>query len=255
MNDNLSNVPRGVRGVFFDLAGTLIRVRGGLGAQYALIAREFGVSADPEAIDRAFGHAFASVGDMVFARPDAAEVASLEKEFWKEVVRRVLAETAALSRFAGGGFDRYFDRLFNYFATAAGWDVYADVVPALEGLKREGRVVGLITNFDFRVFKLIEALGLSHLIDSVTVPGLAAAAKPDPAIFHYALARHRLHPAEAVHVGDSVADDVEGARAAGLKGVLLDRQSRIEPAAGIATIASLDELAGVLERRPPSAPG
>lgn len=245
MTRNLDN--SGIRGVFFDLAGTLIRVRGGIGAQYALIAGEFGVSADPVAIDRAFGRAFASAGSTVFARPDAAEVASLEKGFWKEVVRLVFAQTGAFSQFNPGDFDRCFERLFDYFATAAGWDVYPDVVPSLERLKREGRIVGLITNFDLRVFKLIDALHLSRLIDSVTVPGVAGAAKPDAAIFDFALARHDLGPRQAIHVGDSIGDDVEGANAAGMKAVLLDRRKRVEPPPGVVAIASLEELPALLE--------
>jgi putative hydrolase of the HAD superfamily len=212
-----------MRAVFFDLAGTLIRVRGGLGVQYAAIAMEFGVEADAGAIDRAFKGAFERVGRMVFLRPDAAEVASLEKKFWKQVVRLILAETGALQQFGNDQFDRYFDRLFDYFATSAGWTVYPDVVPALDRLRSGGLIVGLITNFDHRVFRLIEALGLSRFIDSVAIPALAGAAKPEAAIFEYALARHGLRAGEAVQVGDSIRDDVEGARAAGLRGVLIDR--------------------------------
>jgi putative hydrolase of the HAD superfamily len=49
-------------------------------------------------------------------------------------------------------------------------------------------------------------------------------------------------PAEAVHVGDSPAEDVEGARAAGVRPVLLARDRRPGPA-GVPTIASLAELA------------
>jgi putative hydrolase of the HAD superfamily len=233
MSNNLNHCASWpTRAVFFDLAGTLIRVRGGIGAQYAAIARQFGVEADAGAIDRAFKGAFERVGRMVFPRPDAAEVASLEKEFWKQVVRLILAETGALQRFGNAQFDRYFDHLFDYFATSAGWTVYPDVVPALDRLKRGRLIVGLITNFDRRVFRLIEALGLSRFIDSVTIPSLAGAAKPEAAIFEYALARHGLRAGEAVQVGDSIRDDVEGARAAGLRGVLIDRKTPLDVARG-----------------------
>ncbi len=149
-------------------------------------------------------------------------MASLEKEFWKEVVRLIFDRTGALVQFREGQFDRYFDHLFEYFATAAGWTIYPDVVPVLGELKRRGFILGLITNFDRRVFKLIEALDLSRFIDSITIPALAGAAKPEAAIFEYALARHGLQASEAVQVGDSLRDDVEGARAAGLRGVLIE---------------------------------
>jgi putative hydrolase of the HAD superfamily len=171
----------------------------------------------------------------------SAEVASLEKKFWKEVVRLVFAEAGGLGQFRDGQFDRYFDRLFDYFATSAGWTIYPDVVPLLGDLKRRGFILGLITNFDHRVFRLIDALDLARFIDSITIPALAGAAKPEAAIFGYALARHGLQASEAVQVGDSIRDDVEGACAAGLRGVLLDREDRAG-ADDVERIRSLAEL-------------
>jgi len=143
------------------------------------------------------------------------------------------AEIGLLERFEDGQFDRYFDRLYDYFATAAGWIVYPDVVPALEHLKRHGFIVGLITNFDSRVFRLIDALDLARFIDSITIPALAGAAKPEAGIFEYALARHGLRAGEAVQIGDSMEDDVEAACTAGLQGVLIDRKGRTRAGSGL----------------------
>jgi putative hydrolase of the HAD superfamily len=230
------------RAVFFDLAGTLIEVRGGLGVHYAAIAREFGVDADPQAIDSVFPQAFESAGEVLFPDPDPAEVASLEKQFWKRVVREVFALTGGVGRFHGAAFDSYFDRLFDYFATADGWLVFPDVVPSLTRLRDSGLVVGLITNFDLRIFPLLDALGLAPLFDSITIPALARACKPQPEIFDYALARHGLRAPEAVFVGDSMADDVEGAMNAGLVPVLIDRRG-LTQALTATQIRSLEEIA------------
>ncbi len=178
--------------------------------------------------------------------PDA-RVRSLEKEFWREVVRLVFVEAGALTQFAAGQFNRCFDRLFSQFATAAAWTIYPEVVPVLETLKRRGVILGLITNFDHRVFPLIDELELARFIDSITIPALAGAAKPDAAIFEYALARHGLAAGESVQVGDCVRDDVEGARAAGLRGVLLDREGRAGAvdAERITTLSELPRLIGL----------
>ena len=222
-------------------------MRGGVGTQYATIARDYGVNADPKAIDAAFPGAFSTAGRMAFATPDAAEVASLEAGFWKDVVRLVFARIGLLDRFADSRFDSYFERLYAHFATADGWIVYPDVVPALERLKRTGVIVGLVTNFDRRVFSLTGALGLGDFIDSITIPALAGRAKPDRAIFEYALARHRVEAADAAQIGDSIADDVMGAKAAGMIAVLIDRKGRFQGRgvpAGTVVIKSLDELAG-----------
>lgn len=239
---------RPVRAVFLDLAGTLIEVRGGIGLQYSSMAREYGVEVGADPIGAAFPAALADAGRMVFPRPDAAEVASLEKGFWKNVVRSVFARAGALDRFEDGQFDRYFDNLFEYFATSAGWHVYPDVRPTLARLRGEGLVIGLVTNFDSRVFRLVDALGLSDSIDSITIPSLAGAAKPEPGIFEYALARHGLRAADAIQVGDSVGDDVEGARAAGMRAILIDRTRRPRPESTpgvISTLADLPRLLGL----------
>ncbi|HEX6726854.1 MAG TPA: HAD-IA family hydrolase, partial [Nitrospira sp.] len=73
------------------------------------------------------------------------------------------------------------------------------------------------------------------------------AAKPAPQIFQIALEKHAVDPEEALHVGDSLRDDVEGATKAGLHAVLLDRDGR-HHGVGVRAIKSLEELFPLLER-------
>ena len=77
--------------------------------------------------------------------------------------------------------------------------------------------------------------------DTVTIASLAKAAKPSSKIFEIALEKHALDPDEAMHVGDSVRDDLEGATKAGLTGVLLDRTGRSQVSGGL-VIRTLEEL-------------
>ena len=79
------------------------------------------------------------------------------------------------------------------------------------------------------------------LICPVLLPDLAHAAKPSPKIFELALEQHAVDPGEAMHVGDSLRDDVEGATNAGLTAVLIARQGKPTPS-DVPTICSLDEL-------------
>ncbi|MGH7252114.1 MAG: HAD family hydrolase, partial [Nitrospiraceae bacterium] len=88
---------------------------------------------------------------------------------------------------------------------------------------------------------------IAELFDTVTISSLAHAAKPAPQIFRLALEKHAVDPEEALHVGDSPADDVEGARLARLHAVLIDRQrmdsgGRKPSASPVPTIHTLDEL-------------
>jgi len=76
---------------------------------------------------------------------------------------------------------------------------------------------------------------------------LAQAAKPAPKIFHLALEKHAVDPEEALHVGDSLREDVEGAKKAGLHAVLLNRKEAQERG-DIQVISSLEEVFPLLDR-------
>jgi putative hydrolase of the HAD superfamily len=81
----------------------------------------------------------------------------------------------------------------------------------------------------------------------MTISSLAHAAKPSARIFEQALDKHAVDPEDALHVGDSERDDVKGAVAVGLTGILLDR-AMPAGASGGTTIATLNELLPLLSR-------
>jgi putative hydrolase of the HAD superfamily len=123
--------------------------------------------------------------------------------------------------------------------------VYPEVLPTLKDLRNRGLELGIVSNFDSRLFKVLKGLGLAEVFDTVTISSLAHAAKPSPKIFEVALEQHAVDPGEAMHVGDSVRDDVEGATKAGLAAVLLARQGKQAPP-GIPVIRTLNELIPLL---------
>ena len=84
----------------------------------------------------------------------------------------------------------------------------------------------MISNFDYRIYAILEALELSRHFDSITISSEAGYAKPAPEIFRMALQRHSVPADEALHVGDSEALDVAGAHAAGVAAVLVDPDGR-----------------------------
>src|SRR5206468_2331163 len=86
------------------------------------------------------------------------------------------------------------------------------------------------------------------LVDRIVHSTRAGVAKPDPAIFHLALEALGVPPAEALHAGNEVVADVEGARAAGLRAVLVDREGRLAPLPpGVPRVRTLAELVARLE--------
>ncbi|HEY5626312.1 MAG TPA: HAD family hydrolase, partial [Nitrospira sp.] len=99
-----------------------------------------------------------------------------------------------------------------------------------------------------RLFTILRGLGIDRVFDTVTISSLTQAAKPAPKMFQAALEKHALDPEEAMHVGDSLRDDAEGAIRAGIKGILLDRESRCSDTlpAGAVKISTLSDLLPLL---------
>jgi phosphoserine phosphatase len=123
---------------------------------------------------------------------------------------------------------------------------FADAEPALRALRDEGATLVLVTNGASCLQReKLAGSGLGDLLDAVVVSGDLGVGKPDPAIFAHALRAAGVGPSDAVMVGDSAAKDVEGALAAGLDAVWLNREARPRPD-GLAAreIATLAELYG-----------
>ncbi|MGH3797910.1 MAG: HAD family hydrolase [Pseudonocardiaceae bacterium] len=125
------------------------------------------------------------------------------------------------------------------------WQLYDDALPCLGVLRAAGLRLAAITNAagEYQRAKL-EVLGLESAFDAVLISGELGVAKPHRAIFRTACAALRVRPAQAVHVGDRLDMDAEGARDAGMHGVWLDRSRRgaLPRSAGISVICQLSEL-------------
>jgi putative hydrolase of the HAD superfamily len=207
--------------IFFDVAGTLVFTRERIGLSYARLAQRYGLEANDKAVGAAFRRAFNAAPGLAFGPGhDARELRRLEREWWRRVVVETFAEFGEFR-----DFDDYFDALFNFLGDPANWKADLEAVHLLERLKERGHTLGMISNFDYRVYGILEGLGLRRYFDSMTISSEAGWAKPAPEIFRVALERHAIQPAEALHVGDSEDTDLAGARAAGIAGVLLDRKA------------------------------
>jgi putative hydrolase of the HAD superfamily len=226
-----------VKAVFFDAAGTLFETREPVGASYARIARRYGVDGRAEDINAAFRRTFHNAGALAFGPGRSAEeLRRLERQWWRELV----AETfAGLGEFTD--FEAYFEELFGFFAEPANWVADGEAASTLSTLRERGVGLGVISNFDFRLYRILDGLRLSPWFDSITISSEVGFAKPSAKPFESALERHQLAAHEAIHVGDSEHLDVAGAVAAGLRPALIDRKlsTRLAMNNGAARISSL----------------
>ena len=224
------------RAVLLDAAGTLIAVARPLGDTYAGIARELGADLDPDTMTAGFRTAFADAPPMAFPGRRGADLDRAERGWWRAVVERV-------TRAAGGvpDLDAYFDRLYAHYASAPAWRVYPEVPGVLAALRERGIALAVVSNFDSRLPPLLDALGLAAFFDAVVCSGAAGAAKPDSAIFAHALEVLGVEASEALHVGDSPEADYEGARAAGIEALLVERGATARRAGSIPDLRGIPD--------------
>jgi putative hydrolase of the HAD superfamily len=226
-----------LKAVFFDAAGTLMETREPVGISYARIARKYGVEASANAVSAAFRRVFHNAPGLAFGPGHPAdELRRLERQWWRDLVAKTFEGLGSFR-----DFDAYFTELFAFFGDPDHWmaDVHAFAV--LEELRAAGLVLGVLSNFDHRLYGILDGLDLRRYFDSVTISSEAGYAKPSPKVFVAAIARHGLRAAEALHVGDSEHHDHDGAIAAGIAVALIDSKVRdgLRISGSVARIASL----------------
>ncbi len=124
--------------------------------------------------------------------------------------------------------------------------LYPEARSVLDHLRSQGYSLGLISNHHDGLLTVLKYHGLDRCFESVTYSQEVGAEKPSPTIFQRALERAGCSPTEAMHVGDSLLADVEGALRCGLGAVWVNRDGR--PGSTTAfTIRNLNELAPLVE--------
>jgi HAD superfamily hydrolase (TIGR01509 family) len=128
------------------------------------------------------------------------------------------------------------------------WElVPADVFPTLAALRAHGLKLTVVSNANGKLRGLFDRLALAGCVDCLLDSHDEGIEKPDPRFFEIALARSGADRATTIHVGDIYQVDVVGARAAGLRGVLLD-VAGLYPEADCPRVRSLGELVTEIER-------
>lgn len=207
--------------IFLDAVGTLFGVRDSVGIAYCQIAEQFGVRANAEQVNTAFINSFRAATSMAFPDAHPDDIPQREYDWWAAIAVQTFDQVSLLDQFAD--FDAFFADLYQYFSTAEPWFVYPDVWDTLHHWQQQGIPLGVLSNFDSRLYPVLEALELAPWFESVTISTEVRAAKPDTKVFEVAIAKHNCPAASALHIGDSHTMDYEGACAAGLQAIWLNR--------------------------------
>lgn len=224
MVDNTSLNPQLI---LLDAVGTLFGVRESVGDVYSKVAKKWGVNVCAETLNQAFFDSFDSATPMAFPGTDMAEIPRLELAWWRHIAAQSFKAVGVFQEFSD--FPRFFEELYQEFATAKPWLVYPDVIPALTKWRNCGIELGVLSNFDSRLYPVLEVLDLAPFFSTVTISTEVGAAKPDPKIFAVALEKYGFLPLDVLHIGDSFTADYQGAKSAGINGILLERHRKSKP--------------------------
>jgi putative hydrolase of the HAD superfamily len=217
-----------IRAVFFDVGGTLLQPWPSVGSIYARVAARHGIQRSAGELERSFRESWKAfkVGELTLSR----------REWWRQLVFRTL----------GCEHEACFEELYDFFSRPEAWRLYPDVEETLRVVRERGLHVGVISNWDSRLRPLLNAMGLGEMFDSMTISCEVGAEKPSPAIFQAALRRTDASPGQTLHVGDNDEEDVRGARAVGMRAVLIDRSGR--PASQDGFCGGLREILALTSR-------
>jgi putative hydrolase of the HAD superfamily len=231
-----------IKVVFFDVGETILRPFPSFQELFSVACREAGHDVSAEQVDAVRSALAPHLVDI--AEETGVEAPSLSAEdsrvFWTYLYRRFLEELGIVDESAVG-------HLYSVFSATSSYKMFDDVAPTLERLTADGYRLGVISNFESWLEGMLVELEVGDVFEPSVISGIEGVEKPNPRLYEIAVEHAGIHPAEAVHVGDSPGLDVEPAQRVGLKAVLLDRTGRY-PDAAWPTVRSLAELPDLLPR-------
>jgi putative hydrolase of the HAD superfamily len=222
-----------LRAVLFDVDFTLFRPGPELGPEgYRRLGERHGLTLDPGR----YSEARLAAIETLSADRDLVHDEEVWFAFTEQIVRGMGGDAEA-ARDAAIAMVREWERHENF-------TLFEDALPALDELRRHGLEIGLVTNGQRDLEEFVEHHGL--VVDAMVGSRAHGRIKPDPSIFQAALAALGVEAWEAAMVGDSFEDDIEGARALGMRAILLDREGlRPEEPDRIDTLLALPAALGL----------
>jgi putative hydrolase of the HAD superfamily len=235
-------VTSSIRAVFFDLYDTLLGFDPPREVVQARAMEPFGFVVDKNGIDAGYAMADALMAEQTAQEPLSGLTPDAQSSFFGRYEQLILR---------GAGHDVSLQKAGEVWKAVRrqeyGFALYEDVKPALNALRSDGYVVGVITNMSQPGEDVAKRMGFQDNVDFTLSSTDVGASKPDPIMFRAALERAGVEASTAVHVGDQLETDIDGARDAGINPILIDRHSAATDYDACPRITTLGELPPVLD--------
>jgi len=230
-----------VKAVLFDLGNTLVKTWGNPEAIYQKVLASLGIDRSVEELERAIVKTEEGFKESNY-RSQYGKVTYTE--YWERWDAQVLTYLgiSGEEKLAKQVKARWYDHVDCV--------TYPDTVVTLNRLKQMGLQLGLIsTGYEEDISAILEKAGLEkRLFDIVVGVNTIKKEKPHPDVFRHALSKLGVKPVEALFVGDHVDNDYRGARAVGIRALLIERESRsTDDVSGLERVRSLQEIFKFIE--------
>lgn len=224
-------LPPTIRAVFFDAVGTLIDPVPSAADAYHLIGQAHGLAIDRAVIAERFHAAFRDQEEF-----DGRQEWRVDEERERQRWRRIIEAVFLNERVA----DALFETLWAHFADPASWRVAAGASEVLRALAGLGLTIGIASNFDARLHRLIDGLPALAPVGPRVISSEVGWRKPSPRFFDAVARAAGCEPSEIAFIGDRRDLDYDGPAAAGMHAVLLDDSAT--ESSGVRRIRTLAQL-------------
>jgi HAD superfamily hydrolase (TIGR01549 family) len=228
----------GLTTIFFDFGGTLAHAPTTLNRPWKVwvqVSREFDLHLSSTLVQ----HAIEAVDERVSGQ--IYQYVGRVGEYWHLYDEQVMDRLRISKHREELGI-----ALEKAFGDPSAVQLFPETRSVLESLRSRGYHLGLISNGHDGLLKILQYHGLDKLLETVTYSQEVGVEKPSPKVFTTALERAHCAPSDALHVGDSIPADVEGALGSGLHAVWLNREQH-HASVDCLTIHTLDELLHMIE--------
>jgi putative hydrolase of the HAD superfamily len=230
------------RVLLLDALGTLVALAPPAPRLRQELAARFAISISEQQAAQALAAEIRYYREHLDLGRDDGSLAALRRQC-AEVLRSALPPSDELARVGT-------DELTSALLASLQFSAFDDAAAAIRQARGSGWRVVVASNWDVSLHHVLARLELARLVDGIVTSAEVGARKPSSAVFERALALVHARPAEALHVGDSIEEDVLGALAAGIDAILLARHGGAEAPPGVRVISSLADLAGIVTPAP-----
>ncbi|HLN28636.1 MAG TPA: HAD-IA family hydrolase [Gemmataceae bacterium] len=230
---NVHPLLQSIHVVVFDAVGTVIHPEPAAPLVYAEVGSRFGSKLGAGDIASRFKAAF-QAEELVDVELGLRTNAVREIERWQRIVTGVLDDVTEP--------EACFRVLFDHFGRPEAWRCDPDAAPTMEALARQGYTLALASNYDRRLRSVVAGLPIEHLRHLV-ISSEVGWRKPAPQFFKAVCDIVRAPPERILHIGDDPVNDYHGARSAGMRGALLNRDGSAATR-DVEQIKKLSELVG-----------